>query len=174
MQLIFYPKRAVHHFRFLPVLRMATTADPPDGGPGGGDYEDRGGGEDDQENPLQEQNRSANEANPLQEVDQSKNKETGQSTNKEKSQSTNKENNQSTNKEDNQSKNKENNRASNEAKQLSYADRLKTNVRFDQRLKRNVLEISLEKRCILIQKKGQMKSTSTPMEVFHHLSDPSR
>ena len=29
--------------------------------------------------------------------------------------------------------------------QLSYADRLKTNVRFDQRLKRNVLEITLEK-----------------------------
>ena len=30
-------------------------------------------------------------------------------------------------------------------KQYSYADRLKTNVKFDQRLKRNVLEITLEK-----------------------------
>ena len=28
---------------------------------------------------------------------------------------------------------------------MSYSDRLKTNVRFDQRLKRNVLEITLEK-----------------------------
>ena len=27
----------------------------------------------------------------------------------------------------------------------SYSDRLKTNVRFDQRLKRNILEITLEK-----------------------------
>ena len=29
--------------------------------------------------------------------------------------------------------------------QVSYADRLRTNVKFDQRLKRNVLEITLEK-----------------------------
>ena len=28
---------------------------------------------------------------------------------------------------------------------VSYAERLKTNVRYDQRLQRNVLEISLEK-----------------------------
>ena len=28
---------------------------------------------------------------------------------------------------------------------MSYSDRLKTNVRYDQRLKRNVLEITLEK-----------------------------
>ena len=33
----------------------------------------------------------------------------------------------------------------NKTKTSSYADRLKTNVRFDQRLKRNVLEITLEK-----------------------------
>ena len=30
-------------------------------------------------------------------------------------------------------------------KEISYADKLKTNVRWDQRLKRNILEICLEK-----------------------------
>ena len=32
---------------------------------------------------------------------------------------------------------------------MSYSDRLKTNVRYDQRLKRNVLEITLEKTQVL-------------------------
>ena len=32
-----------------------------------------------------------------------------------------------------------------ENKKMSYSDRLKTNVRYDQRLKRNILEITLEK-----------------------------
>ena len=32
-----------------------------------------------------------------------------------------------------------------QASKMSYSDRLKTNVRYDQRLKRNVLEITLEK-----------------------------
>ena len=30
-------------------------------------------------------------------------------------------------------------------KELSYADRLKTNIKYDQRLKRNVLEVVIEK-----------------------------
>ena len=120
---------------------MAIT-EPPDGEPGGGDDQYSGGGG--ESNEFKSNQRESNELKSNQ--SESNELKSNQSESNELKRNQNESNllksNQS---EENQFRSNQNNRSINQIQPMSYSDRLKTNVRFDQRLKRNILEITLEK-----------------------------